>query len=59
MKVVARKQKTKENLDLSKVKVIVRVRPFVANEVKKKCVLIEEGSGEVQLRKDSELITYT
>jgi len=56
---VARKLKTKEDLDLSKVKVIVRVRPFVANEVKRKCVHIEDGSCDVQLRKDSELITYT
>jgi len=56
---VARKLKTKEDLDLSKVKVIVRVRPFVANEVKRKCVHIDDESCDVQLRKDSELITYT
>ena len=55
---IARKQKTKEDLDLSKVKVIVKVRPFVSGEVRKKCVQIDEDRAEVQLRRDSELYTY-
>lgn len=53
------KQKTKEDLELSKVKVIVRVRPFVGGEVKKKCLTVDANYGQVQLSRDSEIYTYT